>query len=85
MVRKNLIHKTIKFNDSTFEETEGANNLVGFQSDGQIDTDSSFKISSMYGGSVLMQSHRVNNANSLNPRMKNKNKETLNNLVRTVF
>ena len=84
---KHLQHKSLIFMKPKEEVTEGANDLIGAKSNGKVDTDSSYKITN--GGSVLIKSdptsdRKVNNS-SINPKIKNKNKSTLNSLVRIAF
>jgi hypothetical protein len=77
MPLKQLKHTQLKFMNEPVVPKTSANDLVGVKATGKIDTDSSFKIS---GGSVMNTSR-----NNVNPRIRNKNKETLDSLVRTAF
>jgi len=87
MPLKSIKHSSLLYMKPKQEDTAGANTLVGAISNGKVDTDTSFKISS--GGSVLIQADpnsakKINN-NSINPKIKNRNKSTLNSLVRIAF
>lgn len=81
MVLKNKNNLKIKVNKLTPQEPSITNKSVGTVSTGHVVMDNSFKIAS--GGSVLMSNNvRVNNKDVLNPKIKNRNRETL---VRTIF
>lgn len=80
---KSIRHSSLKFMAPKIEVTEGANDMVGVKSTGKIDSDSSYKISS--GGSVLMDPKSVANSKSITPKIRSRNKNALNSLVRIVF
>jgi len=71
-------HTKLNFITEPVAPKTEVNSLVGVHSNGKIDTDSSFKIT---GGSIMNTSR----ASNVNPRIRMRNKETLENLVRTSF
>jgi hypothetical protein len=82
---KSFVHKKLLYMSPPVEAEPQSNTLVGAKTNGKIDTDSSFKITSgagvsrkISGGAVLM------GASNLSP-LKRRNKEKMDSLVRTIF
>lgn len=83
----NLRHTGLRHMPSKPEPESQSNDMVGVLSTGVVQSDNSFKIKggSVFssGGSVLLSNNaRISNPNVINPKIRNRNRETL---VRTIF
>ena len=81
-----LKHNTLRYMSKP--KQGNLNDLIGSKSTGEVETDNSYKIGGSFqtGGAVLMGSSTMRaNKDSINPKINNRNKNALKNLVRIVF